>query len=594
MSGLFPPRSSEALTLQEGAVQAARDPIEVSVADALDLLTQLAEASQAGDITAEARALRERVLEGRFFVACLGQFKRGKSTLINALLGEALLPTGVPPVTSVVTVVRHGPLRARVRLGAGDWREAPVEKLADYVSETANQENRLGVTGVEVFCPSPFLEHGLCLVDTPGVGSIFAGNTEDAHAFVPHVDAAIVVLGGDPPISQDELRLISELTPRVRDVFVALNKADKLSPPELAEARAFTEQVLRERAAGAHARVFEVSGLERLRGEGPPRQWGELVSAITELARAKGPELVDRAAARGLRGLLDRLLKRLREERSALVRPVEETQRRLELLRRCEREAEQSLVELTHLFNAEEQQLERRDDEAFARFVHRAHPEVVRALQDALVRAPVRRGPALRRWLVNEAQDVVERMVRGWRAERQPQVEHDFAQVTERFVTHANAFLARLRASGQVTQDALPVDVMPAVGLKARSRFSFTSLMRVRTQSFPGWVAEVFRPEGEAAPAALRVASAFATHLLQVNAKRLGTDLLERVIEGRRDIESAVRRTLQDVVKVAEHAAQRAQLARLGGEQAIAAEVTRIDGLLAAVETLTSNSLTQN
>jgi len=558
----------------------------VTLAEATEQLARLADAAAATSVAGDARALRERLLEGRFFVACLGQYKRGKSTLINALLGEALLPSGVPPVTSVVTVVRHGPRRARLRLGAGDWQDIPLEQLGAYVSETANPENRLGVRGVEVFVPSPFLERGLCLVDTPGVGSVFIGNTEEAHAFVPHVDAALVVLGGDPPISQEELRLFSELTPRVRDLFVALNKADKLGAAELAEARAFTEQVLRERAPGARVRVFEVSGLERLKKEGPPREWNELVSAIQELAQAHGGELVERGARRGTLALLDRLEKHLEELRGALVRPVEETRQRLELLRRCAREAEQSLVELTYLFNAEERQLERRDDEAGAQFVRRARPEVHRALHEALGRAPVKRGPALRRWLINEARDLVERMVRAWRAERAPQTERAFAEVTERFVGHANAFLARLRASGQVAPDALPLDVLPGAGLRARGRFSFTPLMQVHTQSFPGWVAELFRPAHLAGPAALQLAEAFAARLLEVNVNRLGNDFLERVIESRRGLEGTVRRALQDVVTTAEAAARSADAARLGGEQAVSGEVQRIDGLLAEVRAL--------
>jgi ABC-type uncharacterized transport system ATPase component len=51
----------------------------------------------------EAAALAERIAEGRFHVACVGQFKRGKSTLLNALVGAPILPSGVVPVTAVVT-----------------------------------------------------------------------------------------------------------------------------------------------------------------------------------------------------------------------------------------------------------------------------------------------------------------------------------------------------------------------------------------------------------------------------------------------------------------------------------------------------------
>jgi len=57
-------------------------------------------------------------------------------------------------------------------------------------------------------------DYGLrCLVDTPGIGSVFAGNTATTRSFVPHIDAALVVLGADPPLSGDELALVDELGP---------------------------------------------------------------------------------------------------------------------------------------------------------------------------------------------------------------------------------------------------------------------------------------------------------------------------------------------------------------------------------------------
>jgi hypothetical protein len=124
----------------------------------LESLQGLATDAGVEAVTRDIRALLERLHEGRFFVACIGQFKRGKSTVINALVGEPLLPSGVAPVTSVVTIVRFGERRARVRVGSSEWRDAPVEDIRLYVSEAENPRNRKGVTGIEVFCRSPLLE----------------------------------------------------------------------------------------------------------------------------------------------------------------------------------------------------------------------------------------------------------------------------------------------------------------------------------------------------------------------------------------------------------------------------------------------------
>jgi hypothetical protein len=116
-------------------------------------LTRLAELATGAGLPALAiQAWREveRLAEGRFYVACVGQFKSGKSTLINALVGEAVFPAGIAPVTSVVTVVRYGSQpRAHVRLADHAWQPIVLDPLAAYVSEEQNPDNAKQVEAVE-------------------------------------------------------------------------------------------------------------------------------------------------------------------------------------------------------------------------------------------------------------------------------------------------------------------------------------------------------------------------------------------------------------------------------------------------------------
>lgn len=119
-------------------------------------IARIADAADGPEIAHEARNVAERLDEGRCFVAVLGQFKRGKSTLINALAGAPLLPVGVAPVTSVVTIVRHGRnAHARVRTRDGDWQAIAVDQVPHYVSETDNPQNRRGGVAVEIDAGSP-------------------------------------------------------------------------------------------------------------------------------------------------------------------------------------------------------------------------------------------------------------------------------------------------------------------------------------------------------------------------------------------------------------------------------------------------------
>ena len=109
---------------------------------ALLRMAEVATAFGAETVADDARSVAERVSQGRFYVACLGQFKRGKSTLLNALVGQKVLPTGVIPVTTVPTIVRYGAQpSARVRFPAGEWSEIPINDVEQYVSEENNPEN---------------------------------------------------------------------------------------------------------------------------------------------------------------------------------------------------------------------------------------------------------------------------------------------------------------------------------------------------------------------------------------------------------------------------------------------------------------------
>ena len=102
--------------------------------------------------------LQTRLDEERFHLAVLGQFKRGKSSLINALLGENVLPTAVIPLTAIPTFLRGGKNRRAVVRFNGDRPEEDFaagtsEELAAfltrYVSDAENPKNHLGVTQVD-------------------------------------------------------------------------------------------------------------------------------------------------------------------------------------------------------------------------------------------------------------------------------------------------------------------------------------------------------------------------------------------------------------------------------------------------------------
>jgi len=193
-------------------------------------------------------------------------------------------------VTTLPTVIRFGEeRRARIQMQDSSWREIAVSDLKQYVSEEHNPENRKGINGVEAFLPSSLLSMGVCLVDTPGLRSVFAGNTAATQAFIPHIDAALVVVGADPPLGGEELALVEAVAKHVQELILVLNKADRATDAEKAAAACFTRQLLEKRLLRSVGPVFEVSAAERLKNAGPERDWGQLVEALEQLVQGSGP-----------------------------------------------------------------------------------------------------------------------------------------------------------------------------------------------------------------------------------------------------------------------------------------------------------------
>jgi len=201
------------------------------------------------------RGLSQRLNEGRFHLAVLGQFKRGKSSILNALLGHPILPIAVVPLTAVPTFLSGGDKwKVTVRYAGGtrvketesDNPEDVSVVLEEFVTESRNPHNRLGVTDVQVICPCDVLRDGLVLIDTPGVGSTLRHNTLATLNFLPQCDAALFVVSADPPITEAELEFLKDIHSRGIRVVYLMNKVDYLTPQQRQQAVEFFRQVLRE------------------------------------------------------------------------------------------------------------------------------------------------------------------------------------------------------------------------------------------------------------------------------------------------------------------------------------------------------------
>jgi GTP-binding protein EngB required for normal cell division len=325
---------------------------------ALLRLADLAQELGAEPVAEEARELAARVSEGRFYVACVGQFKRGKSTLLNALVGHEVVPdrvcSGHGGAYRDSVWRRTSRARSHARRVLAGRCHARLEGIRDRRTEPRKQKGRGRRGSIRA---QPLLSSGMCFVDTPGLGSVFTGNTATTQAFIPHIDAALVVVGADPPIAGEELALVEAIGKQVQDLILVINKADRTSDPERAAAAKFTREILEKRLHRPMGEVFEVSAAERMENRGPLRDWEKLLASLHHLVEDSGRNLVRAACDRGLQRLSEQLLAIISEDRDALQRPIEESERRIELMKETINEAERSMRELDFLFMAEQHRI---------------------------------------------------------------------------------------------------------------------------------------------------------------------------------------------------------------------------------------------
>jgi hypothetical protein len=533
----------------------------------------------------EARALAERVADKRFFVACLGQFKRGKSSLLNALIGTSVLPTGVVPVTAIVTILRYGPiLHAEVHFENGSRQQISVQSISDYVSEERNPENSRGVAAVEVFVPAALLASGMCLVDTPGIGSVFAGNTAVTRAFVPHIDAALIVLGADPPISGEELILLEELASQVQEIVFVLSKADRLTASECSEAIEFARRTLAQKIKREVGRVFQVSAAEWLNAAGPSRDGPALLAELERLARESGPALVEAAENRGIQRLTGNLLREIDNLREALLAPAEESQRIASRLREVIADAERSLGDLSHLFKAEQERVSRRCTERRDSFLARTIPAARQEFHEAIAQATEGRGSPLYDRATEIAQSISRRLLNQWLEEERPAAEAMYRESAHRFVQLANDFLKRVTESGDSRLSDLPSAVSEESGFRVKGKLYFGEHFGFPRQTVAERIIGIFRTRRSQLEIVEKKVARYLVTLLSLNSTRILNDFDAIVRESGRRLEAEIRGMLNELRTTAESTLARAEATRAAGTEAVKSSLERLERLRAKVK----------
>jgi hypothetical protein len=178
-------------------------------------------------IAGELAQVRRELEATRFTVGIFGLIKRGKSTLLNGLIGREVSSMHVTPETAVPVYVSYGDQPgAVVHFADGSIKHVAVEDVASYTSQKENPNNRLGVTFVEQTVPVGFLRNGTRLIDTPGLDDAEADEvyTERTLQELDVVDAGVVLFLSPPTVGATELGFLEQVVARdLKKTFLVCN-----------------------------------------------------------------------------------------------------------------------------------------------------------------------------------------------------------------------------------------------------------------------------------------------------------------------------------------------------------------------------------
>jgi predicted GTPase len=234
---------------------------KLELADKLRMIQQGLKALDREEAEKQCSDLMVKLAEDRFTLAVLGQFKRGKSSIMNAFIGKELLPTGVLPVTSAITKLRYGPVeRLLINYNKSIFpSELSVSEISEYVTQEKNPNNEKRVKEVYVELPLPFLRYGIEFVDTPGVGSSIIANTATTYNFLPECDAVLFVTSADTPLTSLELEFLEKIKEYANRIFFIVNKIDLVSNEERGEIVKFVMKTINDHFESNVNRIFPVS-----------------------------------------------------------------------------------------------------------------------------------------------------------------------------------------------------------------------------------------------------------------------------------------------------------------------------------------------
>jgi GTPase SAR1 family protein len=323
-----------------------RSALAQRMTNAIDETRKLAAAHNRSDLADRLALSQKRIDDPSLYVLVVGEFKQGKSSLVNALVGREVCPVDDDIATAVPTALRFGPDATAAVLyhpPEPDDPEAPpadpirepvaIDTVARFVTEAVTPPGDRRVHSVELTLPAPSLEDGMVLVDTPGVGGLGSVHSTVTMGALPMAEALLFVSDASQEFTQPEIDFMESARSLCPNIVVLLTKIDFY--PAWRKIRDIDAAHLKK--LGIDAEIIAVSStLHTVARDADDAEldaesgFPALREHLTSRIVGRAEELTASTLGTDLNGVLDQILFTLQTRKQALLNPEEAEAKRAE------------------------------------------------------------------------------------------------------------------------------------------------------------------------------------------------------------------------------------------------------------------------
>ena len=526
-------------------------------------------------------AVREQLISNSFNLVILGQFKRGKTTLINSLIGKEILPSSVVPLTSIVTILKFGEkVGCFIYMEDGSKKEVGIEELSDYVTEKGNPKNVRGVRCARIEYPSSFLEQGMLLVDTPGVGSTFLHNTETTYNFLDHLDAALFLMSADIPISQAEKELLDTIKSSTQKIFFVLNKIDNLTTEEIKEISAFNKHILEEMGFSVQE-ILPISAREALKAKMADNEIQLSKSGLINLedalgnflASEKGKIVLNTAIAK-IKRIITQKLSQIVIEKNTLEASDEELENKINTFHKLVASLKQDREDITYLLKGESDKLCFKVEEMLKILEGKEIPRIKQCLQKFYEENQETNPTVLRDGL----QKVIkEELIRGFdifRKDTVKTISNSIQETFNRFTKRSNDILGEFKTASEILFEVPMEEFEFSVELANDNSFYYiVQEYTAPTEEEVKSVLRTFLPKSISRKMVFNEIMERVSSDVSRNCGRMRSDLAARICKTIEHYSRQLRNLGNDLITQIEQAIKRGQEMRRAGSESIKTEL---------------------